>query len=256
MTTKPVAPPEAPANREFPSFPPRDDMQNSIHLHEPAHQSALRRHLGNSGSTIVLSELPLAWHARQQRDYLIPDLLVAFNVNRADILMDKGYAIDEWGKPPDFVLEIASPWTARNDYVSKRKRYAEYGVPEYWRFDGTGENKYPQPLAGDRLVNGEYRPIEIRQAFRYRHWGRSRALNLDLCWEYGYLRWHNPATGLYLLTHDQEAEARLAAEAQRDAERNARLAAEAQRDAERNARLAAEAEAMRLREQLHRLPGE
>lgn len=32
-----------------------------------------------------------------------------------------------------------------------------------------------------------------------------------ICWEYGWLRWYDPATG-YLPTHHQEADARLAAE--------------------------------------------
>ena len=48
-----------------------------------------------------------------------------------------------------------------------------------------------------------------------------------MCWEHGQLRWLNPATQRYLLTHDDEAEGRVAAEAQLDEERQARIAAEA-----------------------------
>jgi len=67
-------------------------------------------------------------------------------------------------------------------------------------------------------------------------------LGLDLCWEQGQLRWYDPAVGAYLLTLDEEAEGRLAAEQAHAAERTARLAAEA--------------EAQRLREQLKRLQAE
>ena len=42
-------------------------------------------------------------------------------------------------------------------------------------------------------------------------------LGLDLCWEDGQLRWYDPATGRYLLTYDEEAAGRLAAERERDA---------------------------------------
>ena len=41
----------------FPELPPREDMQNSLHLDDPAHQAALRRHFNNDDTTIVLSEI-------------------------------------------------------------------------------------------------------------------------------------------------------------------------------------------------------
>ena len=43
-------------------------------------------------------------------------------------------------------------------------------------------------------------------------WGRSEVLGLSICWEYGHLRWWDPATERYLETQDQTAEARVAAE--------------------------------------------
>ena len=65
-------------------------------------------------------------------------------------LTKNGYAIGEHGKPPDFVLEVASPTTASNDYTDKREEYAAFGIPEYWRFDPTEGERYDAPLAGDR----------------------------------------------------------------------------------------------------------
>ena len=59
------------------------------------------------------------------------------------------YTISEIGKPPDFVLEVASEGTGRRDYTVKRDIYAGYGVTEYWRFDHTG-GAIPQCSAGRR----------------------------------------------------------------------------------------------------------
>ena len=64
----------------------------------------------------------------------------------AAILDRNGYVIEEVGKPPDFVLEIASESTGRADYTSKRDAYAGYGVGEYWRFDSTGGEYHDAPL--------------------------------------------------------------------------------------------------------------
>ena len=42
----------------------------------------------------------------------------------------------------------------------RRDDYAAFGIPEYWRFDETGEH-YGDRLVGERLVDGVYEPIEI-----------------------------------------------------------------------------------------------
>ena len=44
----------------------------------------------------------------------------------------------EVGKPPDWVLEVASSSTGAEDVGRKRDLYARIGVPEYWRFDPQG----------------------------------------------------------------------------------------------------------------------
>ena len=58
-----------------------------------------------------------------------------FGVDHAGIIDRHGYSIEEHGKPPDFVLEVASVTTGQGDYTRKRDDYAAFGVPEYWRFD-------------------------------------------------------------------------------------------------------------------------
>ena len=132
------------------------------------------------------------------------------------------------------MLEIASPHTGRNDYTTERTGYADFGVPEYWRFDPTGGEYYPAGLAGDRLVDGVYQPISINSLGGGLYWGHSSVLNLDLCWEYGWLRWYDPVAQRYLPTYDEAEDARAAAE---------------------DARAAAEARAAELEEQVRRLQG-
>ena len=60
-----------------------------------------------------------------------------------------------------------------------------------------------------------------------RYWGHSEVLKLDLCWEYGQLRWYDPASQLYIANYDEQVNARIAAEGQASIEHDARLAAEA-----------------------------
>lgn len=217
----------------FPDFPPRDDMQNSLHLDGPAHQAALTQHLGNYDTTIVLSEIPVRWTPSQSRGHRIPDLLVAFGVDRTQAVEQNGYSIQDQGKPPDFVLEVASESTRDNDIGDKRRDYANFGISEYWRFDPTGNQRYGAPLAGDRLVNGMYWPIEIIEVEPDHLHGRSAVLNLEPCWDHGQLRWHDPAAGQHLLTFAEEREGRIAEREAHIAEREARIA-------EREARLLAE----------------
>ena len=197
----------------FPDFPPRDDMQNSLHLDDPAHQAALRKHFDNADTTIVLSEIPVRQSPGQREGHRIPDLLIAFGVDRAVAVEQNGYSIREQGKPPDFVLEIASPSTGENDYTSKRRDYAAFGIPEYWRFDPSGGQYHGAPLAGDRLEEGAYLPVEIVESGPRHLHGHSDVLGLDLCWEDGRLRWWDPKSRSYLLTFDETEDARANAEA-------------------------------------------
>ena len=197
----------------FPDFPPRDDLQNSIYLDGPAHQAALEEHFGNPDSTIVLSEIPVRWTPSQREGHRIPDLLVAFGVSRGQAVLQNGYSIQDLGKPPDFVLEVASVRTADNDVTGKRVDYAVFGILEYWRFDPTGGSRYDAPLAGDRLADEGYQPVEIVEVEHEHLHGHSGILDLDPCWDHGQLRWFDPQAGEHLRTFTEEREGRIAAEA-------------------------------------------
>ena len=79
----------------------------------------------------------------------------------------------------NFVLEVASDSTAEPDPGAKRNDYPRFGIPEYWRFDETGEY-YSERLAGERLVDGEYRPIPIGQLAEDILQGHGDVLDLDI----------------------------------------------------------------------------
>ena len=100
----------------------------------------LVQRLGNPETTLVaggryITREPGALPA----DRMAPDLLVAFDADLEAYRDSNGYVISEQGKPPDFVMEIASGSTGRQDVVEKRAAYATLGIPEYWRFDQAGE---------------------------------------------------------------------------------------------------------------------
>ena len=151
--------------------------------------------------TVVLGNCYLAAEPGSALGSLYPDCLVAFQTPRpkAEIEDANGYVISELGKPPEFVLEIASPSTGRRDYTEKRDRYAELGVPEYWRFDTTGGRLHDAALAGDRLTpEGVYERLSIAQTPDGLYRGYSTALDLELRWDAGKLRFWNPNTGDYI----------------------------------------------------------
>ena len=200
------------ADGQFPDFPPREDMNNPIYLYVPGYLTTLHEHFGYRDSTLVLAETPLGWRHSQREGILIPDLIIAFEVDVRDVIARRGYSIEVQGKPPDFVLEVASPTTGRQDEERKRVGYQEYRAQEYWRFDPSGGQYHRQSLAGDALVDGTYRPIDIVETADGHLRGRSAVLGLDVCWENGQLRWWDPERERYLETHRQTSEARIAAE--------------------------------------------
>ena len=217
----------------FPDYQPSEETVTTYdYLNYPAYPAALGRHFGNTDTTLILSEVAAALFATASREGLrYPDLLIAFNVDPIAREARNGYLIPEQGKAPDFVLEIASESTGREDETVKRDDYEAMGVSEYWRFDHTGGEFHSAPLAGDRLIDGEYRPIEITRVSEDVYRGHSDALNLDLRWEYGKLRWYDPVAQRYLQSYDEIEDDFIAAQELAAQERNARIAAESELEA-------------------------
>ena len=247
MTTKPtITTAHSTDFVRLPDPPELEDMNNFKFLHQSGNTHYLSEHLGNQETTLITGEAYISLEPTSNRRGLFcPDLLIAFNVNPEAGSDRNGYVISEQGKPPDFVLEIASPSTGQRDVTIKRDGYAALGIPEYWRFDDSGGQHHGAPLAGDRLVDGTYQPIPIERLDAQTFQGYSAVLNLQLRWEQGQLGWYDPATGKHIIRFSDER-------ARADAERQARIAADARADAERQARIAADARVRELEAELRR----
>ena len=127
------------------------------------------------------------------KNAIAPDVLVALELGTES---RASYFVWKEGKPPDWVLEVASPSTQAEDRGGKRRRYAAMGVPEYWLFDPKGD-AYPRGtprLQGLRLADGEYVPLPSLLADGAQ-WIRSGVLGLDVRVEGELLRFRDAATG-------------------------------------------------------------
>ena len=222
----------AAAIEALPDPPKKHDMQQLDHCVQAI--STLKAHFRRSEDVLVAGNgylIVSTGSVQDWRHHFYPDCFVAFGVNPKAITTRNGYVISEVGKPPEFVLEIASRTTARRDETVKREGYAALGVPEFWRFDGSGEGYYSRPLSGDRLVGDAYEPIELTEEADGEVSGYSHALSLYLCSDpENRLRFWDPESQEYLTTYEEAIE---------------------ERNQERAARIEAEAEITRLRDRLH-----
>ncbi len=250
---------------------PPDAMEQELAVQELLGLLASRcTDFGQRPDTFLSSNTILCYDPADLNVRVAPDVYLAFEVDTQAIRQRRLYLPWEAGKPPDLAVEVASASTARQDVTAKRQIYARIGVREYWRFDPTGGKYHGQPLAGERLVAGEYQPIELTREPDGVLKGYSAVLGLYLCWARELPRLYDPEAETYLENWPEVTAAREAAEAERDAaetqaaveqaarlaERTARRAAETRAAAERDKRRAAEAELERLRAQLRGRPAD
>ena len=206
--------------------PPRDpDMATQL-PHSARIHTILADWFRRRPDVLVSGEGYLCRDPGEARRAPHPDCLVALDLSipPLEIEMSNGYTISEIGKPPDFVLEVASESTGLRDCTVKREQYANLGVGEYWRFDRTGGEFHDAALAGDRLTpSGRYEPFPLVEQNDGIIRGYSPALALELRWESNWLRFWDPATQEYLPDLSE-------AKAQRDAAIYLRNTAVVQRD--------------------------
>lgn len=233
----------APATVEYPSSDGKP-MAESDFQRTPLTYAVdrLRRHFRNRDDVYVSGNLLIYYEARNVKARVAPDVFVvvgAANTNRSS------YRLWEEPKGPDFVLEITSKATYREDQGRMRELYRALGVREYWQYDPTHDYLEPA-LQGLELIGGDYRRLPVRKLADGTLALTSDVLQLELrlTGERG-LRFHDPATGQDLpnLAETDAAQQR-AEQARQEAE--TRLAAEAA------ARAAAEARVAELEALLHR----
>ena len=232
----PDLPPEP---RDMEQTPPADDLQAKLWSvlapgdHYPYHPTIL------IGSQIPIYYAPARPGASGPSPHVIPDCLVALNVDTAAIRARVGYDPVQNGKPPDVAIEVASHSTYRNDNTNKRETYRSIGVPEYWRFDPTGGRLYGQSIIGEHLVNGRYEQFPLIRYADGSEGSTSLVLNLNFRWRDERFHIHDPLTGEEY-EHPRELFARQQAEFARQQDEFTRQQAEIARLQEENRRLRGE----------------
>ena len=216
--------------------------------------SALGLRYAGRSDVYVSGDLLIYYEEGNPRASVAPDVFVAFGVEDR---VRMSYRVWEEGKGPDFVLEVASPSTWREDVGRKRVVYEELGVKEYWLYDPTEEH-LKAALWGYRLVGEGYERQPLVESVDGTQSLYSETLGLDLWAKGRKMRFHDPETGLDLLGYDEEHAARQAAEVQAEQEaaarqqeaaarRNAETRAGQEAAARRNAETRAEREAIARR---------
>ena len=190
---------------------------------------ALRVHYQDREDVYVSGDLLMYYEEGNPKVSVAPDVFVVFGVEDR---VRTNYKVWEEGKAPDFVLEVASKSTWREDLGPKRKIYAHLGVKEYWLYDPTGEYLTPM-LQGSRLAGSAY----VRQLAVASPDGgltlTSETLGLELHAKSGEMRFRDPETGQMLLSYsEQDAARRAEIAARREAETRAEQESIARRDAE------------------------
>jgi Uma2 family endonuclease len=119
----------------------------------------LRRWFEADPTAYVSGNMMMYYVQGDKRKHLSPDVFVTLGIPDDGRRRD-AYFVWEEGKGPDFVVELTSKSTRREDQGSKLELYRDVlQVREYFLFDPYGECLKP-PLKGFRLVEGHYEPIE------------------------------------------------------------------------------------------------
>jgi Uma2 family endonuclease len=150
----------------------------------------------------------LYYEEGNKHKHVSPDVFLVHGVPKDSDM--RYYATwEQQGKGPDFVVEMTSPTTRKEDTEKKFRLYQDVlHVPEYFLFDPFAEYLKP-PLRGYRLRRGKYvriRPVEGRLP--------SEVTGLHLERNEEELRLYDPSTKMWVPTPREEAE-RAKAEAER-----------------------------------------
>ena len=251
----------APVAVEYPSSDGKPMAESKYQLIPLAYAyDALERHFRRRRDVFVGADMFVYYRRGDPKARVAPDVMVV--VGTRDHLRHS-YLLWEEPKGPDFVLEITSRKTWREDQGRKRQLYRELGVTEYWQYDPTSDYLEPR-LQGLRLSGGKYLRLPERALADGTTSLHSKALDLELCLPGGELRFYDTVTQRYLLSSEETEQAwrgerqarqqaeqlRQQAEQQRHREAAARRRAEQEREREVTARKAAEARLAELEARL------
>ena len=216
MATQPA--PHIPKQEEYDDpaivYPCEDDepLAETEFQYEPLTYAvaALKAYFGSREDVYAQGDMFVYYRMNDPSSVVAPDVFVVFGA-QGNHKRNSWLIWREGGRQPNFVLEVASESTWQWDATGKRDIYARIGVDEYWRFDPTGECFNP-PLVGERLVDGEYRTIEVSEDANAILRGHSEVLGLDICvMDELDFRLYDPAASEWLLSYDEQAAALAAA---------------------------------------------
>ncbi|NJL47073.1 MAG: Uma2 family endonuclease [Leptolyngbyaceae cyanobacterium SM2_5_2] len=213
----------------------------------------LRLYFKSRPNVYVSGNLFVYYEEGNPKASISPDVFVIFGVSHRKRRSYKTW--QEGGKLPNFVLEITSRSTKRQDEEEKPCLYASLGVEEYFQYDPTADYLNPQ-LRGSQLVNGTYQPLPLVSTVSGLPYIHSSVLGLDLQLHPPYpelglapaaqaLRFYDPKTGTKLLSREELEQLREALQEENELIQQERDAAQQERDA---AQQRAEELAARLRE--------
>ena len=203
---------------------------------------ALRAIVDGRNDMYFASDMGLFFEKGNRRAVVVPDLVVVFGAARRS---RNSLKLWEEPKAPDFVMEVISEDSLRNDMQYKPPLYAALGVTEYWTFDSLG--RIPTPIIARRLNDaGDYEAIPQAPDGSY----HSDVLGFDLRAEPTGLGVRDAATGESVFDPGTLTRLRRAAQARAELAESRADDAEARADAAEQRANAAEARIAELEELL------
>jgi Uma2 family endonuclease len=195
---------------EYPTSDGKPIAETDLHFDRMTYAAhALKVRYADTPDVYVGANMLVYDEPNNPRRHLAPDVFVVFGVpnRRRDLLKI-------WQeKPPSFVLEVTSKSTRNEDMRTKRKRYAAWGVDEYFLYDPRAEYLSP-PLQGFALREGAYVPMAMTRFPNGRRGYASVMLGIHLSLRGSELRLFDPATGRDLRTYEESERAVEEAEAE------------------------------------------
>ena len=128
---------------------------------------------------LIACDMLVHYERGNNKAAVAPDVFVSFGVPPGP---RSSYFVQREGKPPDVVLEFASPSTVRKDAGIKKEKYRQMGVREYWLVDEAYEQLRSEECPeGMVAVWGPLLQLEVRFADgQLRFWDREKALYVEL----------------------------------------------------------------------------
>ncbi|MBW4483155.1 MAG: Uma2 family endonuclease [Tildeniella torsiva UHER 1998/13D] len=221
----------------------------------------LRLYFKSRPNVYVSGNLFIYYEEGNPKAAVSPDVFVIFGVSNRQRRSYKTWQED--GKLPNFVLEITSRTTKRQDEDEKPRLYASLGVEEYFQYDPTADYLNPQ-LRGSQLIDGSYQPLTLNATPEGIPFIHSRVLGLDLQLHSPYaglgiaplpkaLRFYDPTTTTKLLNREEVEQVREALEQENELMQQERDTAQQERDAAQQERDAAQQRAAALAARLREL---